>query len=273
MKYELLKDDTIELPNGVTLYRIRACREVRPDVPEGTLGGYIQNYGSLSRVGSSWIYNDAQVYGSAAIYGDAKVYGNAKVFDSAEVYGNAKVFDNAKVYGSARVCDYAQVCGDARVYGNTSLFGHTVVAGNARVHGHTIVHDLARVHDNAILYGAAVVCDDAMVYGNAEVGGGAVVCGHAVVCGNAEVVSSQDYMVFKNSWTSDRWFTYTTSNRQWKVGCFLGSGEALIRKAYADCELSGKCYEAIVRAVETIEAAKGNAETGRQASRSSGMDL
>ena len=46
----------------------------------------------------------------------------------------------------------------------------------------------------------------------------------------------------------------------WKVGCFYGSGDELIKKAYADSELSGKCYEAIVRAVETIEAAKAEAK-------------
>ena len=34
----------------------------------------------------------------------------------------------------------------------------------------------------------------------------------------------------------------------------------MIKKAYADSELSGKYYEAIVRAVETIEAAKAEVE-------------
>ena len=48
----------------------------------------------------------------------------------------------------------------------------------------------------------------------------------------------------------------------WKVGCFYGTGEELIKKAYADSELSGRCYEAIVHAVETIEAAKAEAIGG-----------
>ena len=46
--------------------------------------------------------------------------------------------------------------------------------------------------------------------------------------------------------TKELWFTYTRSNKMWKVGCFYGSGDELIKKAYADSELSGKCYEAIV---------------------------
>jgi hypothetical protein len=38
----------------------------------------------------------------------------------------------------------------------------------------------------------------------------------------------------------------------WKVGCFFGTGEELIKKAYADSELSGRCYEASVRYVEQL---------------------
>lgn len=42
----------------------------------------------------------------------------------------------------------------------------------------------------------------------------------------------------------------------WKVGCFYGTGEELIKKAYKDSELSGKCYEAAVKYVEEIEMLK-----------------
>ena len=41
----------------------------------------------------------------------------------------------------------------------------------------------------------------------------------------------------------------------WKVGCFRGTGDELIAKAYKDSELSGRCYEAIVRAQEAIDRA------------------
>ena len=131
---------------------------------------------------------------------------------------------------------------DARVYDNARVYGGAEVCNNARVFGY------------AWVFGDARVCDNARVYGNAWVFGGAEVCGNALVYGNA------DYMTFKNSWSSGRWFTYTRSNKMWKVGCFYGSGDELIKKAYADSELSGKCYEAIVRAVETIEAAKAEAK-------------
>ena len=97
--------------------------------------------------------------------------------------------------------------------------------------------------------GDAWVSDDARVYGEV------LVNGNAEVSGNAEVKSIRDYAVFKNGWSSGRWFTYTRSNRMWRVGCFHGTGEELIAKAYKDSELSGKCYEAIVRAQEAIDRA------------------
>lgn len=77
--------------------------------------------------------------------------------------------------------------------------------------------------------------------------------GNAWVCGNAVIKSTEDYIVFKNNWSSGRYFTYTKSNKMWKVGCFYGTGEELIKKAYADSELSGKCYEAYVKLVEQLE--------------------
>ena len=58
--------------------------------------------------------------------------------------------------------------------------------------------------------------------------------------------------MFKNWWSSDRYFTWTRSNNMWKVGCFYGTGEELIKKAYADSEKSGKEYERMVKYVESI---------------------
>ena len=149
------------------------------------------------------------------------------------VSGDAKVSGNAWVSGNAKVSDNATVCGNAKV------FGDAWVSGNAEV------------SDNA------TVCGNAKVYGNAKV------CGNAKVSGNAEVINFQDYAVHKNSWSSGRWFTYTRSNKMWKVGCFCGTGEELVKKAYADSELSGKCYEAVVRAQEAIDKAIADAKEAK----------
>ena len=105
------------------------------------------------------------------------------------------------------------------------------------------------MYDNAKVSGNAWVSGDAWVYGNARVSG------DAWVSGDARVESSKDYCVYKNTWSSFRWFTYTKSNKMWSVGCFYGTGAELIARAYKDSEKSGKCYEAIVKAQEEIEKA------------------
>ena len=38
----------------------------------------------------------------------------------------------------------------------------------------------------------------------------------------------------------------------WRVGCFYGTGEELIEKAYKDSKLSGREYERIVNYVKDI---------------------
>ena len=86
----------------------------------------------------------------------------------------------------------------------------------------------AWVRDNAIVSGNAVVSDNAMVNDNAVVRENAIVCGNAWVGENAMVCENADYIVFKNWWSSGRYFTWTRSNNKWKVGCFFGSGEELI---------------------------------------------
>lgn len=73
----------------------------------------------------------------------------------------------------------------------------------------------------------------------------------------AEIGSNEDYIVFKNWWSSGRYFIWTRSNNMWSVGCFYGTGEELIKKAYKDSELSGREYERIVKYVEEIRKDNG----------------
>ena len=160
--------------------------------------------------------------GDCWVYDNARVFGNAVVCYNARVYGNAYVFGNAKVCQNAVVRDNAEVYDNARVCGNAEICGNTIVCGNARVHGD------------------AWVCGDVEIYGNADIGE------------NARVESIGDYIVFNNWWSSGRYFTWTRSNNMWKVGCFYGTGEQLIEKAYKDSELSGREYERVVRYVESI---------------------
>ena len=70
--------------------------------------------------------------------------------------------------------------------------------------------------------------------------------------GDAWVSGNADYIVFKNFWSSSRWLTWTRSNNMWLVGCFYGTGEELVKKAYEDSERSGREYERVVKYVQSI---------------------
>ena len=225
-KYELT-GETKEV-YGHVLHRIRALRDFG-DVHKGDLGGWIESERNLSQTGDAWVGGNAEVYDNAKVSDNAEVYGNARVS------GNAWVYDDAKVYGNAKVYDNAKVSGNAEVFGNAEVYGDAWVGDNAEVYG------------DAWVYGNAKVYGDAWVYGNAKV------CGKADVCGDAHIVTNADYTVYKNTWSSGRWFTYTRSNKKWAVGCFHGTGDELVKKAYADSELSGNCYKAIVEAQEYVD--------------------
>ena len=114
------------------------------------------------------------------------------------------------------------------------------------------VYDNALVYGNTKVYGNAIVFDNTIVRDNTKVRGNAIVSGNAEICGDAVITAISDYIFFKNWWSSGRCFTWTRSNNMWKVGCFYGTGDELIKKAYKDSEKSGKEYEKIVRYVESI---------------------
>ena len=123
---------------------------------------------------------------------------------------------------------------------------------NLSQYGDAWVYGDARVYDDAKVYGNAWVCGDAKVYGNAKVCDSAEVYGNAEVCGDAKVCDNADYIVFKNWWSSGRYYTWTRSNNKWRVGCFYGTGEELIAKAYKDSEVSGREYQRVVDYVNSI---------------------
>ena len=150
------------------------------------------------------------------------------------IYDDAKVFDNASVFGNAIVGENACIKDNARVFENA------IVSGNAKIYGYAKIYGIALIYENAIVCENAKVYEFAKVYSNAE------------IFSDATVISDSDYIIFKNWWSSGRCFTWTRSNNMWTVGCFHGTGEELIAKAYKDSELSGKEYERVVKYVESI---------------------
>lgn len=221
------------------LYRIRAIRDIpEHGVEKGDLGGFVESYDNLSD--DAWVFDDAKVYGDARVSGYARVLNNAAVYGFARVFGNAVVCDDAQVFDHAKVYESARVCGNA------------LVEGAAVVYGYAYVFDDAQVFGYAELFGAAKVGDRAQIFEYAQVLGDVTVCGNAQICGTALVRSIKDYAVFKNFWSSGRHCTWTRSNNMWKAGCFYGTGEELIRRAYKDSDMSGKLYECIVKAVNEM---------------------
>ena len=212
-KYELT--DETKVFKGVELHRIKAL-ESFGNVKKGELGGWIESEKNLSQSGDAWVYDNAMVFD------------NARVDDNATVRDSATVFDNSEVYGDATVCENATVYGDAEVGGKAEVGGDAWVGGDA------------------------TVSDNAWVDDNATVSGNATVRGNAWVSGNARVCENADFIVFKNWWSSGRYFTWTRSNDMWRVGCFFGTGEELVAKAYEDSEESGREYERVVKYVESI---------------------
>lgn len=255
-KYKL-RTDLVKIHNLTALYRIEAVKDFS-NVKKGDLGGWVEKEYNLSQEGNCWVFDEACVYGNAKVYGDANVYheaevwGNSKVLDNAEVHGESKVYGNVEIGGNSEVCceseilDYAKVYGDAKVYDNAKIYG------NARIDGHALVCDIAEVWGDSNVYDYATICGNAKVLGNAEVHGRVIVDSNTKIMGDAELKYASDYYVGKNTWSSGRFFTYTRSNKMWKVGCFYGTSEELVEKAYKDSELSGIEYERVVKYVEEM---------------------
>ena len=218
-KYKLT-GETISF-DGANLYRIEALKDFY-DVKKGDKGGWVEHEGNLSQLGDCWVYHNAIVKDNAVVKGDARV------MDHAKISGNAIIDDNARVYDRVRVYDSAIVNEIARIYGS------------------------ARIRDNAQVCGRARIYNDSQIFGSAQVCGDVEVLNDTTIRGDAIVEYISDYIVFKNWWSSGRCFTWTRSNNMWSVGCFYGTGEELIAKAYKDSELSGREYERVVNYVKSI---------------------
>ena len=259
---------------GKILYRIEALCDFS-DVEEGEKGGFIASEDNLSQEGECWVYDNAKVFDNACVYGDACIFDEVQVRDNAQVYGHAfilddvEICDNASVFEDARVEDSSVIGGSAQIYGLAHILGAPYISGYVKIYDHAwidgrvcikndvrvydyanildsaCISDTARIYEKAIVKGSASISGDSRIYGDSEVTGYARI--H-----DAEVRNNSDYIVFKNWWSSGRYFTWTRCNNMWRVGCFYGTGRQLITKAYRDSEISGREYERIVKYVEAI---------------------
>lgn len=242
-KYELT-NTTSEL-NGHTLHRIKLLRDCGLH-KKGTYGGWIESEENLSHSGDCFVDYDA------CVYGNAKIFGFAQVYEYARVCGEATVYGHAKIHGYARVSEDAFVNHEAEIYGYAEVYGFAQVLEKAKVFGWAKVYEAANIHGNACIYGNADVSGHAKVCDDAHVRGDTSLFGETSIGGKVAINDDTEYITFKNWWSSGRFFTWTKPNNMWKVGCFYGTGEELINKAYRDSELSGREYERVVLYVESI---------------------
>lgn len=239
-KYKIRKDISKRI-GPFTLYRIEALRDF-DSIKKGELGGWIEKEANLSQRGTCWVYNEAAVFGdamvadSAMIGGHSRVYGYAHVLDNSIVTGHSRVYDNALLENDVIITNYAIVCGNAKIYNQAQIYHSVQIFGNAHIYGYARINNEVRIFDNVKVHGHTEI------YGNINIGG------------NAEIKSITDYFVGKNTWSSGRYFVYTRSNKKWCVGCFYGTSEELIEKAYRDSKLSGEEYERVVKYVEEMYA-------------------
>lgn len=270
-KYEILflngkTGGSFKTRHGAFLHRIKALVDIpMHDVKAGDLGGWIEKEENLSQADYCWVGGDAMVYGNARIQHNSIVTGNAEVCENAVVSGDSRVSDEAKVIGSSSIIS-SRVCEHSFVGGKSCIYEHSRIGGAARILDSTVgvfssVYDCAQVVNSRVEYYCDIY-EDALVeragiYKDSKVHGKAVVFKHAEIT-SAEVQSTNDYQTFLNTWSSGRHFTYTRSNKMWVAGCFYGTGEELIKKAYEDSELSGRCYEMYVNLAKQLEEVKSN---------------
>ena len=200
----------------------------------GVLGGFIESEANLSQEGDCWVAENA------AVYDNSKVMDNAWVEGSARIYGNSIICENCSIKGSPIIIS-SEIRGNSRVAGEalinySSLYNCASVMGNAelsyvRVFGLSTIKDFATVTNTDIE-------------------------GDACISGKVWIKNDLDYTVIKNFWSSGRIITYTRPNRMWRTGCFLGTGEELIKKAYNDSKEKGEQFKLLVEYVEKAYALK-----------------
>lgn len=150
-KYEISE---IAHPQYPWLHRIRALSDVRPGVPKGHLGGYVQCEENLSQKGACWIADDA------VVCDNARVYGSAWIGNKSHISGQAVISGDAHVGGNAAVLENAHVT-------SGSVADHAVVRGNAEIKKDKRTRKSPRITGSALVYGTVV--------GNVIVAGGSVI--------------------------------------------------------------------------------------------------
>lgn len=270
-KYKLVLDkDT----NATGLYRLKALRDFN-NVKAGDLGGFVDKETNLSHEGNCWIYDDAVVRKST-ILDNALIRGKAIVTDSyicdevliiddarvtsSEIRDNVFIHqkpniikcvvkNNVDILGTGNLIN-SSIFNCCRIYGNGIIincsFRDTVRIDNEGELKHVIANHAVFIKGNVYIDGYVHLYDSVVLNGSFEIHDS------IDIKKNAIIHSKEDFIIFKNWWSSGRNFIWTRSNNMWNVGCFYGTGKELIKKAHLDNDDSCREYTRIVNYVEDI---------------------
>lgn len=134
-KYKITE---IEHPKYPWLYRIQALIDVNEKVPEGTLGGFVENENNLSQEGTCWIYDDAICCENGEVKEEAALYDGSLVRGYAVVTGDATFYDRAVAKRDCYICggeikENAIISGKAFI--DTVGVNAPVIGGESHVYG------------------------------------------------------------------------------------------------------------------------------------------
>ena len=135
-KYEITD---IAHPQYPWLHRIRALQDVREDVHQGDLGGFVESERNLSQEGSCWIYDNAlagensRVIEQSTLHWACRALGSSIISGDARLDRNVWVLDNA-IVAAGTVTNMVTIQGDARILPGS---GHSspVIKNDAVIYG------------------------------------------------------------------------------------------------------------------------------------------
>ena len=262
-KYEFT-DDTVEILDRHTLYRIKALKDFG-NVKKGDIGGYIEKEDNLSHFGTCWVGDNAKVYGNAKVENDAIICNNA-IVSGGSIYGQAIVCNNAKVYGSI-INENARVSGNAMVHLNNRITDNAVITGNAQICNKSDISDNAKVSgsvritgttlsDNIEIRGDSSAYDcyingDAKIYGNVNLYASALST-NAYISDSTDYItigpigSTENNITFYKTKDKDIW----VSHHRFTGGMSIKDFEEKVKETYSDDTVYKKQYLSAIEFVK-----------------------
>lgn len=193
-KYKLVEpDEDVSFPmyneagmligrHSTKAYQIMAIRDITPNIPAGSLGGYVEGEHNLSHEGNCWIYRNGYVYQNARIEGNTNVI-------EAYVMGNATIkMNNGNISNSTVIKDDVVI--DTNGSSLVVIF-HCIMRNKASIRGiagGVVTIDGCRIYDNASI---VVTGDSQSMYGATLF---ALVYKGICFGGNMKIIGNKGYM-------------------------------------------------------------------------------